>query len=309
MARRGTASLQPSPDEVYPIRTVASLTGVNPVTLRAWERRYGLIKPIRTPSGHRMYTREQIDRVHHVLGLLEKGAAIGQISRTLTAGRVQAASRTAEAWEQIRTRMLSAITRFDEAALEEAYNEALATYPLDLVTHKLLVPLLVELGRRWESAEGSIVEEHFFSMYVRNKLGARFHHRTALDSGPTLLGACAPGEQHEIGLLLFALAAHEAGVRSVLLGANTPIEQLGVACRRAECDAIVVSCTMTPDLNAFGAAVRALVASAGAPVYCGGSASATHRDAITQAGAIALGPGIEQGVRRIISDLGRIRSI
>lgn len=256
-----------------------------------------------------MYTREHIDRVRRVLEMLDKGAAIGQISRFLTEGRTRTAVRPTEVWEAARAGMLSAITRFDEAALEEAYNEALGLYPLDLVTHKLLVPLLAELGRRWESAEGSVVEEHFFSMYVRNKLGARFHHRANLLSGPKLLGACAPGEQHEIGLLLFALAAHEAGLRSVLLGANTPIEQLAVACRRAECDAIVVSCTLSPDLNAFGAALRRLVGSAGAPVYCGGAATLAHRDAISSAGAVALGPDIEQGVHKIAADLRRLRSI
>ena len=45
-------------EELYPIRTVSSLTGVNSITLRAWERRYGLIKPVRTPKGHRLYTQK-----------------------------------------------------------------------------------------------------------------------------------------------------------------------------------------------------------------------------------------------------------
>ena len=66
-------------EELYPIRTVSSLTGVNSITLRAWERRYGLITPIRTPKGHRLYTQNDIDLIQQVLELLEKGISIGQV--------------------------------------------------------------------------------------------------------------------------------------------------------------------------------------------------------------------------------------
>ena len=119
---------------------------------------------------------------------------------------------------------IGAIIRFDEPGVEDTYNEAMSLYPIAEVTSKLVVPLLRELGRRWETAEGSVAEEHFFSVYLRNKLGARFHHRPTLPAAaPRLLAACVPGEHHEIGLLLFALAAHEAGLRVVLLGADVPL--------------------------------------------------------------------------------------
>ena len=63
-----------SPDcaELFPIRDVSRLTGVNPVTLRAWERRYGLIQPIRTESGHRLYSKADIETVNRILGWIEK---------------------------------------------------------------------------------------------------------------------------------------------------------------------------------------------------------------------------------------------
>lgn len=289
----------PEEQELFPIRTVATLTGMNPVTLRAWERRYGLIKPIRTPSGHRLYTREHIDQVHRVLALLEKGMAIGQVSRSLRSDAAQAE----DSWSLLRRRMLAAIGRFDEPALEELYNEALAAHPLELVTRRLLLPLLAELGARWEAAEGTVAEEHFFSLYVRNKIGARFHHRTQAVSGARLLGACAPGEHHELGLMLFALAAHEAGLRAVLLGANTPLSDLPAACRVAHCDAIVLSSSIAPPESFAREQLPALVARAEKPVFVGGATSVSHRDDIVAAGATCLGTDVALGVRRLIESL------
>ena len=126
------------------------------------------------------------------------------------------------------------------------YSQALSLYPIETVTDDLLLPVLQELGRRWKSGEGSIAEEHFFSVYVRNKLGARFHHRTRTRTGPRILAACLPDEQHELGLLIFSLAAHERGLRIVMLAAQTPLEELALAARRARCNAIVLSSTLTP---------------------------------------------------------------
>ena len=78
-----TAPRPTDESELFPIRTVASLTGVNAITLRAWERRYGLIKPVRTDSGHRLYTQVDIDTIHQVVALLDKGVAISQVRNAL----------------------------------------------------------------------------------------------------------------------------------------------------------------------------------------------------------------------------------
>ena len=85
MAQNSKASEDHSKAEgLYPIRTVSSLTGVNSITLRAWERRYGLIKPVRTPKGHRLYTQNDIDLIQQVLELLDKGISIGQVCQLKT---------------------------------------------------------------------------------------------------------------------------------------------------------------------------------------------------------------------------------
>jgi DNA-binding transcriptional MerR regulator/methylmalonyl-CoA mutase cobalamin-binding subunit len=298
----------PATGERFPIRTVASLTGVLPVTLRAWERRHGLIRPLRTAKGHRLYTQEQVDQIHQVLALVGKGVPLAEVRRAL-AVRAPATGRAAsgaDPWAKCREQMLVAIARFDEAALDEAYDDALSLHPIERVTRNVLVPLLAELGQRWNSVAGGIAEEHFFAVYLRNKLGARLHHRR-LPAGPKLLLACAPGEHHEIGLLLFALAANEAGLRCVPLGANMPLAELALPARRADCHAIVISSSVDPDRETLRSALPALVAQARIPVLVGGQTSVSHRDAIVDAGAVPLGADIEAGVKRVISTLAAAR--
>jgi DNA-binding transcriptional MerR regulator/methylmalonyl-CoA mutase cobalamin-binding subunit len=287
-----------------PIRTVSALTGVNAVTLRAWERRYGLVRPKRTPKGHRVYTQAHVEEIHRVLALMRRGVAIGQVRAALAAADAPAEEKPDTGpWAGYRRQMASAIAAFEEHALEAVYEAALSLHSIDRVNRLLLMPLLEELGARWSKVAGGVAEEHFFSAYLRNKLGARFHHRRMLDTGPKLLLACVPGEHHEIGLLIFALAAHEAGLRVVLLGANVPFAEVGAAARRAQCDAVVLSSSIDPGPGEFYRQLGELVAAVKRPVYVGGVTAAAHARGIESAGAIALASTIESAVRRISAGL------
>jgi len=300
--------LRPSAEsgELFPIRTVSHLTGVNAVTLRAWERRHGLIKPQRTPSGHRLYGPRQIEVIHSILGLLEKGLAISQVERALAAPGADPARAEQGPWGSYRDRIVGAVARYDDDELEEVYSQALSLYPIETVTERLLLPVLQELGRRWKSGEGSVAEEHFFSNYVRNKLGARFHHRARTRTGRRILAACLPDEQHELGLLIFALAAHERGLHIVMLAAQTPLEELPTAARRARCDAIVLASTVTPPDGVIREKLPAMVAAASVPVFVGGLASLRERDGILAARAEVLGTDINAAVERIRLALGDV---
>jgi len=296
MASSKTGTVAP---ELYPIRTVSTLTGINPITLRAWERRYGIIKPVRTDSGHRLYTPDDIDIIHRVIALLDKGIAIGQVRKALHAATAEIQDKASDQWMQYREKMISAIARFDEWKLEDLYNEALGLYPTDLVTRFLILPLLEALGNRWATAEGSVAEEHFFGVFLRNKLGARFHHRTRQATGPKLLICTLPGERHEVGLLLFALAAHEAGFRIVLLGVDVPLADLPHAQRASQSDAIVLSGSIEPLAGLLQKSLPELVDAVNVPVIVGGLTSIRFNDAVTDAGAQPMGNDIISGIRRI----------
>lgn len=293
--------------EWYPIRTVSDLTGVNAVTLRAWERRYGLIRPVRAESGHRLYGRDQIDLIHRILGLLKKGMSIGQVGKALAVAEPKRRSVESDPWHAYRLRVLGAVARFDEDELERIYSGALGLYPVEIVTDRLMLPVLEELGSRWGSEEGTVAEEHFFSAYMRDKLGARFHHRARLNTGPRVLAACLPQEQHEIGLLIFCLAAHDRGLRVTFLGACTPMEEIANAARRAHCDGVVLSGTLTPSADVL-AGLHSVVTACPGPVFVGGRASQAARDTVVASGAEVLGTDIQAGVERIRSALSAVQA-
>lgn len=278
----------------YPIRTVSELTGINPITLRAWERRYGLITPERTVKGHRLYSENDIQRIREVQALLDEGLAISRVADALE----QSVQHAADPWIARQQQMLKAVQKFDERALEQVYGAALALYPVDTVTEQLLLPLLKILGVRWESGEGSVAEEHFFSTYMRNKLGARFHHRSD-KAGPTLVLAGLPGDQHELGLLLFALAVHEAGYRIILLGADTPVAGLNNVAQLVGAKAMVLAGSRNVDKSCIEKQLPELVSQCPVPVLIGGQVSDTYRDELDAMGAVPLGASMAAGLNRL----------
>ena len=298
---------EPDQPALYPIRTVSNLTGVNAVTLRAWERRYGLIRPHRTAKGHRLYTQGDIDMIQEVVELLGTGVSIGQVKGQV--GRARAAppgEPDGDAWRGYQRRMLLAIERFDEPGLEAAYSEALALYPVDVVTERLVNPLLRALGERWEGRRGGIAEEHFFATYLRNKLGARLHHLAVQRARTRLLAACLPGEHHEIGLLLFCLAAANHGFGFVILGADTPLAEVAHAQRMARCDGIVLSGSVDPTPEVLED-LRALVAGADVAVLVGGQVAVRREAGIRATGALPLGTELHAILRRLPQLLGPAR--
>lgn len=290
---------------LFPIRTVSELTGVNSITLRAWESRYGLIEPIRKASGHRLYTQDHIDLINRVVGLLDRGMRIGQIKAEVLAGNSSEGSDSIvederqNYWRRYINGMIAAIIRFDERALERTYSDALSHYPVRLVTERLLSPVLKEIGERWASGQGSVAEEHFFGFYLRNKLGARFHHRSQSQSGPKLLMACLPGDLHEIGLLLFALDACDHGFQAILLGANMPLDEFPDAIKKTESDALVLSGTIEPGGEVISRSLPRLVGKLNVPVFVGGHVVASNFDDLKKAGVLLIGTDIGMGIKQI----------
>lgn len=291
---------------LYPIRTVSELTGVNSITLRAWENRHGLIEPVRKSSGHRLYTQEHIDLINRVVGLLDRGMRIGQVSAELlseSSSENQTGDVQQDNWKRYINGMIAAIICFDEHALERIYGDALSHYPVRVVTEKLLVPLLKELGERWYSGRGGVAEEHFFGFYLRNKLGARFHHRSQSQVGPKLLLACLPGDLHEIGLLLFALDACDHGFRTILLGANMPLKELPAAVRKTASDALVLSGVIEPKESVIKQQLPWLVQELQVPVFMGGVIAARNFDSLKKSGVHLIGTDIETGIKQISKSL------
>ena len=294
-------------DGLYPIRTVSDMTGVNPVTLRAWERRYNLIKPQRTAKGHRLYAAKDVERIQRVVELLNQGISIGQVSPLLEHDRAaKPAGEQADAWKVYIDRMLGAIERFDEMALDAIYNDALSLYPVDLVSSRLSSPLLQILGERWEQRAAGIAEEHFFSVYLRNKLGTRIHHLNGRNSGPMLMVPCLPGEHHEMGMLFFALGAVDHGYRVLVLGADMPLEQIPEVLTRRLCSAVVLSGSASSSGQLLTSQLTSLLKAVKVPVLVGGAVSDPYAGVIESCGAIALGREISRALHQVGTVLARV---
>lgn len=290
---------------LYPIRTVSSLTGVNAITLRAWERRYGLIKPDRTPKGHRVYTKHDINLIHRVVALLESGVSIGQAGDHLdsTAKPGRRAFGAKDRWQNYQNDLLSAVERYDEVELDGTYTEALSLYPTEIVTENLIRPVLRELGDSWREDGVGVSHEHFFVTYLRNKLGARLNNLIGRHCHTKILACCIPQEQHEIGLLLFCLGAAEQGFSFVILGANTPLEELPDVVRRSNCKAILLSGSGPNMNNITAVALAGLVESSQVPVYVGGIIAVECNSQIKRSGAQALGTEFNAALRTLSRQL------
>jgi len=294
--------------EQFPIRTVAALTGVKVITLRAWERRYGFIRPRRTNKGHRLYTHADVEQIRRVLALLDRGVQISRIAAVLESESIGASADGRHQWDTYSSRMAAAIACFDEEQLDAIYDEVLSIHSVEQVTADLLLPTLAELGNRWSRhSGGGIAEEHFLAAYLRSKLGARLQRPSRYARGPRLLAACAPLEHHEIGLLVFALEARAAGFRIISLGADNPLNELAVAHRQAQSDAVVISSSTGPASWIYDGELTSLVRASPEPVFIGGATAVERRKAIVQAGAIPLGVDAREGVTLIVNTLSKRR--
>lgn len=300
-----------APEELYPMRTVASLTGINPVTLRAWERRYGLVTPRRASGGHRLYSRSDLDRLRHVLDLMEGGMSIGRAAALVARGDDRAeeplpeVDNRAQFGESVR-RLLAATESLDRTGLSAACEDALDLYPMEMVIENILTPVLQELGERWSRRAGGIAEEHFLSSFLRDMLGAGMRPATPDASGPRLLAACMPDEHHDLGLLMFGQCAEHRGYRVVMLGAAVPLEQIPPAARASCADAVILSITQPPPPGVLGRDLSVLVDSLEVPVLVGGFLSERYRGALEATGTRVIGRRLTTALDALDARLGHV---
>ncbi|MEV3836187.1 MerR family transcriptional regulator [Aeromonas allosaccharophila] len=142
---------------IYPIREVSRLTGVNAVTLRAWQRRYGLVQPARTEKGHRLYSEQDIRQIGEILSWLERGVSIGQVKGLLSEPHAEPVS---DHWQQTLEQFSQAQLTFNQRKAEAELNDLLASYPFELVRSRVLQPLVERLLGLWrERPDGELLQQ------------------------------------------------------------------------------------------------------------------------------------------------------
>ena len=246
-------------------------SGVTPELLRAWERRYGLLRPTRSEGGLRLYSPDDLERVRSMQRHLAAGLAAAEAA-ALAAEPAAHADETVFSAESARAELERALDVFDESRANVTLDEILSAASLDKVLSDVVLPFLHRLGERWRSGEVSVAQEHFASAFLRARLFA-LARGWDRGLGPRVLLACAPGERHELGLVAFGLALRARGFRVFYLGADTPIESVASAAGAVAPDAVVVSAVRAERLRGSADELRELARTN--RVYLGGAGAAT----------------------------------
>ncbi|WP_437884099.1 MerR family transcriptional regulator [Pseudomonas sp. LRF_L74] len=267
-----------------PIREVARTTGINPVTLRAWERRYGLVVPYRTPKGHRLYSPEHVQRIQAILSWLDRGVAVSQVRDLLEERAPQTQPRNEDGdWQQRRDSLLQCIAQQAERALEEAFNRLTSLYPPRTLCEHLLLPLLDELDQRWrQQALGLQLEQAFFHTWLRSKLGARIQHARRQASGAPLLLVGIGSRSMEAGLWLSAWLTTSAECPVQVIEGPLSASELAVAQEHLAPRALVLYASQQLEDRYIQRDLPQLLRADQAPLILAGPASHIHQQALQE---------------------------
>jgi DNA-binding transcriptional MerR regulator len=243
--RRATPDARPG---YLRIGELAKRTGVSPELLRAWEQRYGLLEPTRTPGGFRLYSAADEARVQHMQSLVSGGLAAAQAARLVLSGgepEPRTDSGSATTLEEAAGDLTASLDRLDEQAANTALDRLFSAYTVETVLQDVVLPYLHRLGDRWAAGEASVAQEHFASNLLRGRL-LGLAQGWGQGQGPAAALACLPGEQHELGLLAFGVALRRRGWRITYLGTDSPIGAVADTSRTLA-PAVVVLLSMNPD--------------------------------------------------------------
>ena len=243
---RHQATPDPGPGFVR-IGELAKRTGVSPELLRAWEQRYKLLQPTRTPGGFRLYSAADEARVQRMQSLVSGGLAAAQAARLILSGEPapRTVSASATISDEEAANLTASLDRLDEQAANTALDRLFSAYTVETVLQDVVLPYLHRLGERWEAGEISVAQEHFASNLLRGRL-LGLAQGWGQGQGPGAILACLPGEQHELGLLAFGIALRRRGWRITYLGTDSPIGAVADTARSV-LPAVVVLLSMNPD--------------------------------------------------------------
>jgi DNA-binding transcriptional MerR regulator len=245
-------------DAALRIGELARRSGVSADLLRAWERRYALLEPSRSPGGYRLYSADDEARVRLMRAHLAQGlsaAEAARLAREAPAGPLQNGGPA-----DLAGALWSALDAFDDAGAQAAFDRLVATFSLEAVAATAILPYLRALGDRWRDGDASVAQEHFATGVLRARLLglARGWDR---GGGPRALLACPSGERHDLGLIILGLALHDRGWRVTFLGPDTPIQTLAAAADQLAPDVVVLSSLTREPLAAAVTEIARMAAS------------------------------------------------
>lgn len=246
---------------MYNIKMVSQMVGIPAVTIRAWERRYAVPKPIRAESGHRHYTDSDIEELRWLKTQTEQyGLSISHAVELLKQKKLQnplpamsghQAEISFEPWIQP---LYEALIRFQMSEADKLLETSFAIFQYETVFHRILAPLLRQVGDAWEAGKISVAQEHYISQYVHQRFSQFFRTLHTNPALPKVIALCPPGEHHQLGLLLFSLFLRRKGTEVLYFGSDTPFDGLERALQANPVRWVAISLTnpeLVPKTTAF----------------------------------------------------------
>lgn len=230
------------------IHRVAKLTGLSRDVIRVWERRFGLLKPMRGANRYRNYSDEDVALLRYLKEQLDAGASIGDLARV---GREELLNRVRAAiprptivdntFNRLLRELLMALDPFDRVTFEKRLNGAVAVVPFEEALHGILLPLQEQVGQLWHDGHVNIAIEHYVTKQIQQKLFSAMNQLPVAEFGAKVVVACPPEEEHDIAALAVAYRCRVRGCRVYYLGANVPVSALANLCRKVEPDITILS--------------------------------------------------------------------
>ncbi len=307
------------------MKAMVQQTGIAAPTLRAWERRYAILAPQRTHHAYRLYSERDVAIIRWLKERVDAGLSISQAVALLRHleeehNRLHSTSRPATPSAQqanaaeiashapatynmrlAQDRLLAAFKAFDETAASRVMTSMLAIYPIEQICAELITPTLWEIGRLWEQEQITVSVEHFASNFFHSLLTNLSHTMPVNSAYPLVIACCAPGELHELGLLMLSLLLRRSGLRVAYLGQNIETAGLLQTIMQLSPAAICVSVTMPEYLEAtikLGQQMQEISPARPCLIF-GGQAFKQHPDAIAQIPGVYLSGEMQRIVTQI----------
>jgi methanogenic corrinoid protein MtbC1 len=293
---------------MYTIKHAAEVTGVPVATLRAWERRYGVVNPVRSDGGYRLYDEKSLGTIRAIRDLVAAGWSASQAAAEVVRSAASAdfvaadASDAADAADAAGEDFVAAARDLDDARLAAILDDRFSRGSFESMADEWLMPALHSVGDAWAGGSLSVASEHLAANAVLRRLAGAFEAAFRVGLGPSVLVGLAPGSRHEFGALAFATAARRAGVVVGYLGADLPVESWVEAVERAAPNAIVLAVPRRQDVGPVAAVIEAVRgARPGVRVVVGG-----HYQDLVPPPAEALGHNVGDAASRLARELSAV---
>jgi methylmalonyl-CoA mutase cobalamin-binding subunit len=279
-----------------PIASVERETGLSKDTLRVWERRYGFPSPQRDANGERLYDPEQVRRLTQIKRLIDRGHRPGKLlalddASLLALDDSRAASVVGVLAEDLDVWM-DLVRNHDTDLLERHFYREVAKRGLASFVQDIVAPLIVRIGEAWSRNELGIFEEHLFSQHLEKLFRTTLANMGPSGGSPRVLLTTLSGEEHTLGLLMVEALLVVEDACPILLGPQTPIDEIARAARIKQVDVVCLSFSSaySPALAAQGLAELRRLLPPNQQLWAGGTGVRAIRKPVDD---VSLLPGFD----------------